>query len=255
MKDEKTIVRFNDVFLGYGRNIVLRNLNFEIEKGDFVGIIGPNGSGKTTILRALLGLVLPVKGNLIKDKRIRYSYVQQRQYLDPVYPFTVAEIVMMGRFPQMGFFAVTEPEDIEKMDNALKMTGVLELKKRLFRELSEGQKQRVLLARALVSDPDVLLLDEPTNDLDIRGHLQIMGLLEQIHENMQVTIIMVSHLLEAVLNYASNVIFLNQKEIKLYNVESICEQNLLPEIYGVPIEIKKINSQYVIMTGGANVRI
>ncbi len=251
--EKNTIIELNNVSLGYNKGAVLDNVTLGVKRGDFIGIIGPNGSGKTTVLRALLGLLSPLSGTIYRDARLKYGYVKQRQFLDPIYPLSVKEIVLMGRYSQMGPFAKAGPVDRSEADKALETTGIADLHGRLFRELSEGQKQRALVARALVAGPDILLLDEPTNDLDIKGEERIMSLLKNIQREYKTTIIMVSHLLNVILNHAKSFLFLGRGTAAgLYDIASLCREGLLGKIYGIPLSIKRTDGKLAILTGGNN---
>jgi len=243
------IFQFKDVSLGYGKKTVLKELNFVVEQGDFLGIIGPNGSGKTTILRAMLGLIKPRCGHIFSSPRIHYGYVMQQQSLDSIFPFTVWEIALMGWCGRINPLKSIGAEGRKKVEDALRITDVWKVKDRPYRELSGGQKQRTLIARALATEPSVLLLDEPTSDLDIRGEKQIMELIDYIHQKLKVTIILVSHLLHIVLNHAEKIMFLNQKEAKIYPIETILEANMLSEIYRLPLQVRKQDGRRIVIVG------
>ncbi|MBU2568143.1 MAG: ABC transporter ATP-binding protein [Elusimicrobia bacterium] len=241
------MMTFKDVYLGYGRNVVLEKLNFTIQKNDFVGIIGQNGSGKTTVLKAINNSLKPQRGEIFREPDIKIGYVIQRQYLDTIFPFTVKEIVMMGRYGKIGPLKFPEPGDENKVEEVLTVTGIYDLKNKLYRELSGGQRQRVLVARALASEPNLLLLDEPTNDLDIKGTEQILKLVQKIHSELGITVIVVSHLLLTILNYAHKIIFLKDKKAAMYSLEEIFSEEMLTQIYEYPVKIGTIhNKKYIV---------
>jgi ABC-type Mn2+/Zn2+ transport system ATPase subunit len=244
-----TIVQFHEVTLGYGRNVVLEALSFEIHRGDFLGIIGPNGAGKTTLLRAILGLIRPLAGHISKAENLRYGYVMQRQNLDTLFPFTVGDIVRMGRLGHRRPWQRTNLEDSTLVEEALAVAGIEDLKDQLYRELSGGQRQRALIARALAAQPDVLLLDEPTNDMDAKGENQIMGLIQNIQRNMEVTIVLVSHLLHVVLNYVEKLMLLADGRVHLHPVEEFLTRDLLSTIYGFPIRIGQDGGKKYLLVG------
>ncbi len=241
------MLSFENVTLGYGREIVLDNLNFTIGKNDFVGIIGQNGTGKTTILKSVIGLVKPIKGKITRESNLQIGYVIQRQYLDTIYPFTVEEVVLMGRYKKVGPLKSPSLQDEQKVEQCLDMVGMSALKNKQYRELSGGQRQRVLIARALVSEPNLLLLDEPTNDLDIKGEEQILQLVRKIHTTMGPTVVLVSHTLFTVLNYVHEVIFLKDKKSEVYTTKEIFSEDVLSKIYEYPLRIGMIhNKRYVV---------
>jgi zinc transport system ATP-binding protein len=245
-----TAVEFHDASLAYGRVTVLRNLTFSIEKGDFLGIIGPNGSGKTTILRAILGVVKPIRGTMHVRRELRLGYVMQRQSLDEIFPVSVSDVVAMGRLGRVGALRRFSKGDFEQIERALTITGIADLRRKSYRDLSGGQKQRVLIARALAFEPDVMLLDEPTNDLDIRGESQILKLISDIHRSMGITVVLVSHLLNVVFNHVLRVVFLKDKRSRIYERDEALRPELLSEIYETPVEVGNVGGQYVIVPKG-----
>jgi len=246
---EGPIIRFQGVRLGYGKHVVLDDLSLEVHKGDFLGIIGPNGAGKTTLLRAVLGLIRPMTGGIHRLDGMRYGYVVQRQFLDTLFPFSVADIVRMGRFGRSRPWTRMCREDLRAVDQALEITGLEDFSQDLYRELSGGQRQRALIARALASEPDVLILDEPTNDMDVKGESRIMGLLQEIQGSMRLTIILVSHLLHVVLNYSERLVFLTEGQAHVHALEDLLEGDLLSRIYGVPIKVGVSHGKRYLITG------
>ena len=245
----QTIVRFQDVSLGYGRRLVLEGLTLEIRRGEFLGIIGPNGAGKTTLLRGILGLIGPRAGCISAPRTLHYGYVMQRQFLDTQFPFTVGDVVRQGRFGRKRAWSRLDRRDRKVVGDALEITGLEGIKDRLYRELSGGQKQRTLIARALASEPDVLLLDEPTNDMDVKGENQIMGLVRNIQRETGVTIVLVSHLLHVVLNYAERLIFLADGKAHLYSIDDLVSEDLLTKIYGFPIRVGLSEGKRYLISG------
>lgn len=243
-------VRFENVSLGYGKRHVLQGLTFDIQKGEFLGIIGPNGAGKTTLLRGILGLIRPRAGYVSVPGPLHNGYVMQRQFLDTQFPFTVEDVVRMGRFGRKRAWSRLDQEDRELVGDALEITGLADLQGVLYRELSGGQKQRALIARALASQPDLLLLDEPTNDMDVKGEHQIMGLVRQIQKKRGLTIVLVSHLLHVVLNYAGRLMFLAEGKAHLYSIDELVSEDLLSKIYGFPIRVGVSEGKRYLISGG-----
>jgi ABC-type Mn2+/Zn2+ transport system ATPase subunit len=242
------IVRFEGVTLGYGRRIVLEDLDFAIAAGDFLGIIGPNGSGKTTILRAALGRLRPRRGRVRISPGLRFGYVIQRQALDPLFPLSVRQVVEMGRYPCLGVMRNLGAADRAAVRDCLDMAGIAELADVPFRDLSGGQKQRALIARALATDPNVMLLDEPTNDLDVSGEKRVMELIHDIHHRRAITVVIVSHLLHVVLNHVDRLLFLGYDSRRIYSIDEIIERDLLSRIYGSRISVRTIEGKRVIVT-------
>jgi ABC-type Mn2+/Zn2+ transport system ATPase subunit len=246
----ETVFRFDDVSLGYGKRLVLQGLTFEVREGEFLGIIGPNGAGKTTLLRGILGLIQPGAGHISAPGKLHYGYVMQRQFLDTLFPFTVADVVRMGRFGWKRAWSRLDQRDRQAVGDALEITGLAGIRGRLYRELSGGQKQRTLIARALASQPDILLLDEPTNDMDVKGENQIMGLVQEIQQERGLTIVLVSHLLHVVLNYAERLMFLADGRAHLYSIDELVSKDLLSSIYGFPIRVGLSEGKRYLISGG-----
>jgi len=245
----QTIVRFQDVSLGYGRRLVLEGLTFEIRRGDFLGIIGPNGAGKTTLLRGILGLIGPRAGRISVRDKLQYGYVMQGHFFDTLFPFTVNDVVRMGRLGRKRSWERLDQEDCRQVEEALETSGLTDLRDQLCRELSGGQKQRTLIARALASQPDVLLLDEPTNDMDVKGENQVMGLVQDIQRKTGVTVVLVSHLLHVVLNYAERLMFLADRRASIHSIEELVSKDLLSQIYGFPIRVGYSEGKRYLISG------
>ncbi len=241
------IIEFKSVKLGYGKKIVFDSLNFNIYRGDFWGIVGPNGSGKTTILRSIMGLLKAREGIILRDKTLRFGYCMQRQFIDILFPFTVFEIVMMARTAIIG--PLKKPDDLDRVKTlkALETTGISHLAAVSFRELSGGQKQRVLIARALNLEPDFLILDEPTADLDVKAEKEILKLIENLYRDQTLTVALVTHELNEVINCARKFLFLDKKRpYKTLKREELTGE-LLSEIFGTKIELKKIDGKQIVI--------
>ena len=246
------LVVFEHVDLGYGSRRILADTNLTLSAGDHLAIVGPNGSGKTTLLKGLLGLIKPMGGHIRRKADLRFGYVPQRQFVDEVYPFTAAEIALMGRYPLMGVFSRPSRRDKELVMSALTHVGIADLADKSYRELSGGQKQRVLIARALAARTDVLVLDEPTNDMDIASEHAIMELVKHLTEVDGITVVMVSHLLNVVANYARSLVILDGGMQAAGPVEEVLTSEKLSEIYGVPVAVDVCAGRRVVVTGGSN---
>ncbi len=225
------VVEFKGVSLGYGSKVVLEDINLGIQKGERMGVIGPNGSGKTTFLKGLLGLITPLAGEIIREKGTSVGYVKQDHSIETLFPFTAFEVAFMGLEP-LKPFSRRSPETVRKTEDALEFTRMIKHKKELFRTLSGGQKQRVLIARALAGEPSVLVLDEPISDLDAEGVSEIMQLLNSIHAKKKMTIIIVSHLLDITLDNIDRVLLINGKTPRLYGSAGEYRSDLAARIQG-----------------------
>jgi ABC-type cobalamin/Fe3+-siderophores transport system ATPase subunit len=244
------LVVFEHVDLGYGARRVLVDMNLTLSAGDHLAIVGPNGSGKTTLLKGLLGLIKPMGGHIRRKADLRFGYVPQRQFVDEV--FTAAEIALMGRYPLMGVFSRPSQRDRDLVIEALAHVGIVDLADKSYRELSGGQKQRVLIARALAAQTDVLVLDEPTNDMDIASEHSIMELVKHLCEADGITVVMVSHLLNVVANYAESLVIIDGGVQAAGPVAEVLTSAKLSEIYGVPVAVDVCAGRRVVVTGGSN---
>ena len=206
--ETRSVVRGEHLTLGYHRRAVVQDLSFEIHQGDILGIVGPNGCGKTTLLRTILGLMKPLGGTVERDPTPIVSYVPQRDRLDTTLPITALEVAVMGCTARAGALRRTRATDRDGAQRALARVGVESLGPQLFRSLSGGQQQRVLLARALAAEPDVLVLDEPTSGMDIASEAATLEFLQDLHRMRGVTILIVTHLLSLVLNFASSIMLM-----------------------------------------------
>ena len=193
-----TLIACESMDVVLGRTPVLHGVSLRIERGEIVTVVGPNGSGKSTLLRCLIGAQRPTRGRILRSAGLRIGYVPQKLHIDPTLPITVRRFVDLPK-------RVTEAE----AEDALAEAGAEGLDGRQMADLSGGQFQRVLLARAILTRPDVLLLDEPTQGLDQPGSAAFYQSLEGIRERLGCAIVMVSHDLHVVMSASDRVICLN----------------------------------------------
>jgi len=234
------IVDIKDLTFSYSKDIVLKDINLVIEQGDFLAIIGPNGGGKSTLLKLILGLQKPKKGEIIlyeDSKSIDLSnigYVPQNTNINTNFPIKVMEVVLMGHiYDKKPLFGYGKDEIACGM-GALRQVGMQEYANSKIGSLSGGQRQRVMIARALCTHPKILILDEPTSSIDVEGQRQIYDLLKLL--NKTITIVVVSHDISIILNYATKVAHINKvltfhniKDEKTFDTkdEHFCEVELL----------------------------
>ena len=193
-----SLISIENLAIRYGAKLVLRDVDLSIEPGEIVTIVGPNGSGKTSLLRAVIGAVPPDKGTIGRKRGLRIGYVPQRLHIDPTLPMTVGRFMrLMGR--------VTTAQ----CQNALSAAGVADALERQMSTLSGGQFQRVLLARALIGKPDILLLDEATQGLDQPGSAAFYRQIEAVRRDTGCAVLMISHDLHVVMSASDRVICLN----------------------------------------------
>lgn len=197
----ETALDISDLSVKYGNADALLGINLKIEKGDFVGLVGPNGSGKTTLIKAVLGLLPARQGTIklfgtdLKDFKDwnEIGYVPQKAAnIDPNFPASVEEVVQMGCLSGKKFPKKITEQDKKNVENALKLVRMESLSGKMIGELSGGQQQRVLIAKALVSEPKLLFLDEPTTGIDAKSRKEFYGILETL-KKQGITIILVSH--------------------------------------------------------------
>lgn len=214
MNNDPEII-LNNISFAYKQRNILENVNLAIQKGEFASIVGPNGGGKTTLLKLILGLIRPDMGDIrisgqSPDKaRQKIGYMPQYAHLDMDFPAIVMDVVLMGRLSKskLWFSKNDKARAVEAVDEI----GMADFINTGFNELSGGQKQRILIARALCSSPDILLLDEPTANLDIQTEENLFSILQKLNSKM--TVLLVSHDLGFVSKYVKSVICVNRRVV------------------------------------------
>ena len=247
----KEIIKFSAVSIGYGKKIILENLNFIIRENDFFGIVGPNGSGKTTLLKTLLGNLKPVRG-IIEKNSLRFGYVPQRDIVQPLLPYTVFDVVMMGRYSLLGIFRNPSDADKKIVEDSLEKVGISHLKNYNYNSLSGGQRQRTLIARALAVEPTVLILDEPTNGMDTPSHYSLLDLISSLHDINKLTILLVSHLLSDVANVVKKLILMEKDNFQAGDIDEVLSEENLKKTYSSDFLVTKLNDEYIITSKHRN---
>jgi ABC-type Mn2+/Zn2+ transport system ATPase subunit len=235
------LVRLDDVSIGHGGRALLSGVTVAVDPGDFLAVVGPNGGGKTTLLRTLLGVLPPLAGRRIAESRLRIGYVPQRDHVDALWPLATGDVVVMGRVPQVGPGGRIGAGDAEAARGALARVGLGDLWARPFGTLSGGQRQRTLIARALAAGPQLLALDEPTAGMDPSAELSAMDLLRDLHRAGGIAVVMISHRLEAVANYARRLAFAD-KDQRLWKVgplEEMLRPEALSHLYGRAVIVRE----------------
>lgn len=231
------LIEYKSVSLGYGRKTLIDSIDFKIGQGDFLAVFGPNGSGKTTLLHSLMKLIKPQKGSIEYSANTSFGYCMQSQNLETFFPFTASEIVMMARTKLIGPLRFPSSNDHQKINELLKITGCWSFKDEPFYNLSGGQKQRVLIARALCCDADFLVLDEPTAELDRKVAREILNLIKELQEKKNLTVVIVSHEMNEIINYANEFLFLSQSvKQQTYSKQELTGE-LLSKVMKLPVEL------------------
>ena len=243
---KEKLIELKNVSFSYGGNPVLEDVSFSVSAGDYIGVIGPNGGGKTTLLSIMLGLLKPSSGqvtvfgkkiNELRGERSRIGYVPQRlSQLDANFPGTVYEIIASGRTALNGPFHLFSKSDKEAVERALAIANVGELRRKLLGDLSGGQRQRVMIARSLAGDPKVLILDEPTTGVDITSQEQFYHFLAELNHERGLTIVFVSHDIDIIANEVHSLLLLNRRVVSYGPAKNLINKNYLEDLYGGKID-------------------
>lgn len=235
------LVELQNVNAAYNGNPVLENINLSIQSGEFLGIIGPNGSGKTTLLKIILGILTPTSGTVslfnhnISDFHDwqKIGYVPQKAGSNLMkFPITVWETVSLGRLNNKRWMDFETPLDTKAITSALEAVDMLQHKKRLLSELSGGQAQRVFIAKALASRPQLLVLDEPTVGVDTESQAKFYELLKMLNVQMKLTLVLVSHDIDVVAHEVSTIACINRTIVSHGKPKDILKGDFMKKLYG-----------------------
>lgn len=230
---DRPLIQIRDMDAAYQRSVVLSGVCLSVYDLDFIGIIGPNGGGKTTLLKVILGLLKPVTGTIEYSlNRSEIGYLPQGNQIDESFPITVREVIAAGLQHGLKMSIRTSPEENHKVESILEKVGLESLQNRSIGELSGGELQRTMLARAIVSSPRLLVLDEPDTHVDNRFEMELYGLLRELNETM--TILLVSHDIGTISPYIKTIACVN-RDLHYHTSNEISEQQL--KVYNCPIEI------------------
>lgn len=244
----RSVIRLENIAYSYGEKVVLKDVNLNIERGMFMGLVGPNGGGKTTLIKLILGLLKPNHGSIFllnepitkfKDWN-RIGFVSQKaNTFNKGFPATVFEVVSMGLTAKVGYFKFMRKKEKEQVLHAINQVGMSEYAYQNIGNLSGGQQQRVFIARALVSDPELLILDEPTIGIDYQNVERFYKLLHELNAKQNITLLLVTHDTGAMTEYATDVVCLN-KTLHFHGKSeeySALSAEYLSEIYGHPVQV------------------
>jgi zinc transport system ATP-binding protein len=235
------IVSVDQLSFRYNAIEVLSDISFSVEAGDYIGLVGPNGSGKTTVIKIILGLLQQEKGRVtlfgsdlaaFRDRQ-RIGYLPQKPtHFNPHFPATVKEIVSLGLFSKQRFPKRITKDDQALIYDAMAMAEVLDISDALIGELSGGQQQRVLVARAIVNKPELLILDEPTTALDPEARENFFKVLYELNRRENVTVILVTHDIASIGKFASKLLYLDKKIVFYGSFEDFCLSENMTHYFG-----------------------
>jgi len=231
-------------------NEILKSVNMTVLKGEYCAIIGPNGGGKTTLIRLLMGLEKPTSGTIrlfgVDQQKFKawhkIGYVPQRSALvDASFPATVREVVAMGRYALRGMFSIESVEDKRIIEESMEQMGVSDLRDRLIGHLSGGQRQRVMIARALASHPEVLIVDEPNTGVDVESQHRFYELLRSLHKTRGISILFITHDVGVIAEDISKLFFVNQTLLVSQAPQEMVGCDEISRLYGNPSHVLSHN--------------
>jgi zinc transport system ATP-binding protein len=233
-------IKVSNLSVKYEGFEIFRGISFTVEEGDYIALSGPNGSGKSTLVKAMLGLIEREDGNIwIFDKQIKdfdewykIGYVPQKLNINPFFPASVEEVVSMGLLSRYKLSLKFKKYDKKKVLDVLEMMGILDIKNKNINKISGGQFQRVIIARALVSEPDILILDEPTTALDPETREKFFDILSSINKERHVTIILITHDTGTVGKYANKLMYFDRKIVFFGTFDDFCKSESMSHYFG-----------------------
>lgn len=247
----QNVIQIENLKFKYEEEFVLKLVNLVVQKGSFVSIIGPNGSGKTTLLKNICNLLRPNEGAVIvKDEQVSnvkprtlaktMAVVHQNASIE--FDFKVEDVVLMGRFPYLGRFQSETHNDLEIAKNAMELTSTDHLKHKNIKAISGGERQRVMIARALTQEPEILLLDEPISHLDIKHQLDILKLCKELNHEKELTILTTLHDINLAMRYSDYIVLMNQGEIVTVGkpVDVVTIENI-KKVYEIDVKIVEVD--------------
>jgi len=242
MKFDTAVFEVQDLLYTINGTDIIKDISLVVKKGEYSAVIGPNGGGKTTLVRLLLGLEKKTKGSIKlfgqKQKAFKawdkIGYVPQRvSQIDQFFPATVEEVVKMGRTAKRGLFTRESQEDRNAVESAMTKMDVLNLRQKLVGELSGGQRQRVMIARALASKPEVLILDEPNTGVDMVSQNRFYGLLRELNQKDRMTILFITHDVGVIADDIQSMLCINQTLLACNNPHEVLSCSEMSKLYGI----------------------
>lgn len=252
-------IEAKNLHVSYNGTPILKNISISVGEGEFVSILGPNGSGKTTLIKALTGIIKDVKGAVTLFGRSLGSYNRREfaryvsflpQNLPLSIPFLVKDIVMMGRSPYLGRFEMEKPQDVRAVERAMTLLDIYHLAKRHLMELSGGEIRRVFIAQAVAQESNILFLDEPTANLDINYQVEIFRMLKKFNEEMNKTIVLITHDINHAARFAKRIVLLkNGTIVKTGDSQEVINVEDLKQVFNtdVCIEYDRDRKPYILI--------
>ncbi len=241
------VIEAQNIKYRYSKDLVLNEFSLKVEQNEIVGIIGPNGSGKTTVIKLLSKVLHPESGYIMllgrniadmSQKEIAKLVAVVPQGTSIAFPFTVREVVLMGRSPHLGLLQIERESDLKIVDHALALTDSLEIADRYIDELSGGERQRVIIARALSQEPKIMLLDEPTSYLDINHQVEIYDLIKRLNSERDLSVIIVSHDLNMASEYCDRLVLMkNGRVYKDGTPREVITESNIRDVYGISVMV------------------
>ena len=247
------IIRCENLTIGYNKMPLIKDINIAVKRGEIVTLIGPNGAGKSTLLKSLSRQLEPIEGSVyLDDKKLsEMSGSDLSKKVAILFTDRITgemmncyDVVATGRYPYTGYFGVLGAKDREIIENTMKLVKVDDLCDKDFKKISDGQRQRIMLARALCQEPEIVLLDEPTSFLDIRHKLEFLSILEQMKEDKKLTVIMSVHELDIAQKISDRVLCLKGDKVDRFDKpEEIFTDDYIRELYDVNEEVNNYSKE------------
>lgn len=228
-----SLIELNNINVSYGDTTVLENVSLNINKNKFITLIGPNGGGKTTLIKTILGFLNPNSGTIRKKEDLNIGYVPQKDSFEKSFPIKVKNVILSGILSDDLFFHKYSKKNKNRLKDILNLLEINNLKDKQINELSGGEMQKVFLARALIKDPDLLLLDEPFANIDSESKNKYLKLLKDLSNNM--TILLISHDISVISSYTDDIICIN-KDVHYHDSNTLTNKEL-QNTYACPVEL------------------
>ncbi len=254
-KTSHAILSIENIKVQFGKRCILKDVNIQVNPGEFIGLIGPNGVGKSTLLKVILGLLAPTAGNVcIGGKTARkgnrsIGYVPQKLYLDPQIPLRGRDLVALGLDGHRWGISLHAKERKKRVDEMLEAVDASRFADSPVGLLSGGEQQRLLIAQALLTEPKLLLLDEPLSNLDIKSAYEVVQLVSRIGHEKRVAVILVAHDMNPLLGVMDRVLYLADGKAAIGTVDDVFCSDVLSKLYGYPVEVLHVNGRIMVVGG------